>query len=652
MKKMIFLFCFFILSISLVSAAVLDFECGDYKLTFNDGNYEMLFSYSSAEWPLVADRAMIGSFRLRGAQRVRSQSLFSVTAIAPQSNRIITLNSDVADEVSYSKIDNGITITYSFDDGIGFSSSIFLREDGLHVSIDTESFVESEELFITSIQFLPFFSASSVEDKGYFVIPDGCGAVVNFNNGKGGTYNKSVYGDDMVDSREVRVTSSLPVILPMIGIDKEGYGCMIAVASSSAAMANIVCSTANTNNPYNIAFFQFNIRTSIEESIASDASQIVYESPRVFDGTFEVTYTACGEDGYASMAETFKDLYLDYNKADNKAAVITVKCAENKDMEVLGIPMPFSLNHRVIGYSDILDFLLSVSDPSSLIVNFEDWNSRVLRGHNQENFKFVPSLGRKKEMEKLVEYASQHGILLSACVSPIRTTSREKGSVRDLSGRPSRIYEYNPASSIADQDSAEYLLNVRNVDFVFDEGAHFLSSYIDVGNFIYSDFSDEQQMSKDSYTSVVEDKLNEIESYLVYGGNYYSLANAIAVLSAPYISSRANIFDYEIPFYEIVLSGLVSYSFDAINRSDNPMYLILKSMETGACLNYEISSDDDIKYIINSLDSYIGDISLISSVKIVSHERINDNLSRTVFDNGYVVTTDYASLSYSIEEVR
>ena len=116
MKKMIFLFCFFILSISLVSAAVLDFECGDYKLTFNDGNYEMLFSYSSAEWPLVADRAMIGSFRLRGAQRVRSQSLFSVTAIAPQSNRIITLNSDVADEVSYSKIDNGITITYSFDD--------------------------------------------------------------------------------------------------------------------------------------------------------------------------------------------------------------------------------------------------------------------------------------------------------------------------------------------------------------------------------------------------------------------------------------------------------------------------------------------------------------------------------------------------------
>ena len=652
MRKIVSFVIFSMLVCSLVFADVLDFGCGDYGLSFDDDKFEFTFYADSSKWPLVADRAMIGSSRLRGASRVRSQSLFTITAIAPETNRILTLNTDVADSTSYELIDNGVCVTYYFDDGIGFSASIFLSDDGLNVSVDTSSFKESEELFISSIQFLPFFSASSLNDNGYFIIPDGSGAVVEFNNGKRGTYNEPVYGDDMVDTKNVEVTSSLPISLPLIGINKDNLGSMIAVASSSAAMANVVCSTSNENNPYNIAFFVFNLRTSIEERIASDAAQIVYESPRIFNGVLSVTYTLCPEPGYVAMADTFKSLYLDENEeAVDCPVVLTVKGARNEEVEVLGIPTPFSQNHRVIGFEDVLDILSSIPD-SDFLIEFEDWNNRVLKGKNQEDFKFSRALGSGKDRAEFIEYAEKKGIVLSASVSSVESVFRRGDVIRDLSGKPSRLYEYDPASSSTKKETGRYLLNVSDVDFVSDESGSFYPSYLNVGTMVYSDYSTGKAMDRCSYTTMVEEYLNEIGNYMVYGGNYYTLDGALHVFDAPYLSSRAAIFDYEIPFYEIVLSGRISYSFDAVNRSGNPLVIVLKTLETGAALDYEISDVSDSDYINDSLSEYLSDVSLISSSEIVEHERVDGHVVRTLFDNGYEVLVDYESLTYKIEEKK
>ena len=140
------------------------FLADDLALTADTARGELVFSAEGNEWPLYADRPMIGSYRLRGAQRVRSQSLFSITAIAPRTGRIVTLNTDVADETEYTPLDNGLSISYSFEEGIGFTAVFTVGEDGLHVSADTSDFIESEELVISSIEFLPFFGACSARD--------------------------------------------------------------------------------------------------------------------------------------------------------------------------------------------------------------------------------------------------------------------------------------------------------------------------------------------------------------------------------------------------------------------------------------------------------------------------------------------------------
>lgn len=629
------------------------FEKGPMTFVYDDDKQELGFYASQEEWPLVASKAIVGSARLRGSSRVRAQSLFSLTAIAPENNKIVTLNTDVADEVAYTVIDDGVSIEYFFEEGIGFTADFVLLDDGLHVSVDTASFIESEEMFISSIQFLPFFSASSVRDDGFLLIPDGEGAVMKFNNGRRGTYNEPVYGLDKSEIRQVSVTSKMPLSIPMVGISKNGTGGMIAVAKNGAAMANIVASTSYSDNPYNIAFFEFKLRESIEQSIASDASQLVYESPRLFNGLLEVVYTPTADESYVAMADTFRNLYLaDDGRAAAKSILLSVKGGERKSFKVFGIPTPFSVYDGITSWETVLSLLEEIDDPASILVNFEDWNRRSLSGKETKNFSWISSMGSRKDRNAVISFAEENNVMLAAAVEPLETTSRGGNVTRDLSYQPSRQYIYGPASSKGETDSVTYLKAVDSAVFVSDDSGNFMPSYQTAGECIASNYSDKNGYDRQTYVDIVSEKLGEKDGYLIYGGSFYSLDNAVFVLDAPDCSSEMDIFDEDVPFYEILLSGVCGFSFSPLNRSSDPMVLVLKSMETGAALEFEVTDDADFEWILDAIETWNADLSRVCAQRIVAHEKIDENIYKTVFSDGTCVTVDYDGLSYSIEGGR
>lgn len=655
MKKRLLIAIFAVLfAMSPLAAQEHVFEEGDMRLVYDDGRQELGFFIGQDEWPLVASRAIVGSARLRGSSRVRAQSLFSLTAIAPENNKIVTLNTDVADEVSYSIADDGVSIEFFFEEGIGFTADFILRDDGLHVCVDTSSFVESEEMFISSMQFLPFFSASNVRDEGFLLIPDGEGALMNFNNGRRGTYNEPVYGLDKSEIRTVSVTQKMPLTLPMVGISKSGIGSMIAVATQGSAMANIVASTSYSDNPYNIAFFEFKLRKSIEQSIASDASQLVYESPRLFEGRMEVVYTPAGEEGYVSMADTFRSLYLDDDgRAEKRSILLSVKGGERNAFKVFGIPTPFSSYEAITSWDTVLSVLEDIEDTGSVLVNFEDWNRRSLSGKDTRSFSWLSAMGSRRDRNAVISFAEENGVLLSAAVEPVRTTSRGGDVTRDLSSQPSRQYIYGPASSKGEPDSVSYLRSIDKAVFATDDSGSFLPSYSTVGECISSNHSDKNGYDRQKYVDIVEEKLAESDGeYLVYGGNFYSLDGAVFVLDAPDRSSGMDIFDEDVPFYEMVISGICGFSFSPVNRSADPVALVLKSMETGASLEFEVTDGADFEWISDAIDTWQKDLSRVCAQRIVSHEKTGENSYSTVFSDGTCVTVDYDELSYSIQGDR
>ena len=99
---------------------------------------------------------------------------------------------------------SGVKITYSFKKaGITVTVTYTLEDDYLEAKIDTADIEEEDTSqsgkLVTSLSMLSSFGAASSADTGYFVIPDGSGALIRFNNGKktAKSYTGYVYGSDV-----------------------------------------------------------------------------------------------------------------------------------------------------------------------------------------------------------------------------------------------------------------------------------------------------------------------------------------------------------------------------------------------------------------------------------------------------------------------
>jgi len=98
------------------------------------------------------------------------------------------------------KIRNGFLATYTFKkEGFVIPIAFTITDEYLSVDLLVGKLKElkKEKYRLVSVMLLPFFGAASTNDSGYIVVPDGCGALINFNNNKGAeTYSQRVFGSD------------------------------------------------------------------------------------------------------------------------------------------------------------------------------------------------------------------------------------------------------------------------------------------------------------------------------------------------------------------------------------------------------------------------------------------------------------------------
>ena len=93
--------------------------------------------------------------------------------------------------IGYSEIKDGIKVTYNFRKiGITVPVNYTLGKDFLQVSVDTTQIKEKNDaksgspVLAYTLAVLNAFGAAGSDEEGYFVIPDGSGAIINFNNEK------------------------------------------------------------------------------------------------------------------------------------------------------------------------------------------------------------------------------------------------------------------------------------------------------------------------------------------------------------------------------------------------------------------------------------------------------------------------------------
>ena len=135
-------------------------------------------------------------------------------------------------KIKYDKEENGVAITYDYvnkDINVKLVVHYVLEDDNLYVYADTSEIEEKDTnavdgRILTKILLCPQFGAVSATDidgnptEGYMIVPDGSGAVINYNNGKTNysSYSHQVYGRDYTtvpsNAPHVNEQAYLPVL--------------------------------------------------------------------------------------------------------------------------------------------------------------------------------------------------------------------------------------------------------------------------------------------------------------------------------------------------------------------------------------------------------------------------------------------------------
>lgn len=604
----------------------------------------------------------------------------------PSKRRTTSVNSKMRGKAKFKDIKNGLEVTYTFSTAdIKIPVTYTLEEDYLKLYVDTSEIEEKDsDKVVSDLSFLTTFGAATTDENGYFVIPDGSGALINFNNNKTGlkVYSGKVYGSDITAVSQTASAVTEQVYFPMYGIVKGNSGMMV-VADKGDACASINAYVAGQNKTsYNTCYFDFEIRTDDEYLMGGDSNPLkVFEKRGILIPEIEVRYYPVSnsdqsEIDYIDIADRYRD-YLTSDEygvtksdtVNDTSLYVDFYGAVLKQESVLGIPI--TMQHKTTTFSDAKDILseLNADGADSIVVNYNQWTTADIKEKVSDKAKPASILGGKSDFNDLLSYADSNNISIYPAVDNLTfKTGNGYWTMTDTAIRVSNAYSrqitYDLAYGIENKFyKAMSLLTPEVYGDIFTNLADSYSKYgltnISVGSastVIYGDYG-RKAMSREmvkydlrEYYKLLDD---QVGSVLADGANAYVLPYVDHITNVPLNSSKFDIFDADIPFYQIVMHGLKSYSTTAVNGDAQIADLILRAVASGSNLRFDLVAEEanelkdtryDVYYYADaqywtedaaSCYKFAKDIlSDVSDQKITEYNIISDNEIETVYENG------------------
>lgn len=603
------------------------------------------------------------------------------------------------DGISVEVLGNGLRVTYHFQDiGVVLPVEYTLEKDYFAVTIVREQIEISDDCILMGINVLPSFGAGNSQDEGWLFVPDGSGAVVRFNNGvkTSNKYDKYVYCDELAVPKETSRVHEENILLPVFAT-RVGDDALTGIITSGDAAASIAYFNGNSDCAYNcissvVHFLNFAQRENIIKNKTS--SKISTADYNLKDYQVRYYMTSGEMAGISGIASEYRD-YLKQEKGFSASAAqptlnLSLYGFVETQASFLGIPYT---KHRVlttVGQAmSILDEL-SEKGVESVTVKYIGWsNSGVDNKKIPSSAKVSGKIGNKSDFQQLGERVSDHAGTLYPDVDLLRYTASGNGvfKTRDSIKTPFQVislmnsflpsnFEVNPKASsfclLTPQKipklSGAYLKSYRTLDLE----AISLST---VGRLTYSDFSTKNAFNRAGLPDIYGQVLAAYEKAGIRtaftNANAYTFAYADRIFEAPVQSSGFDSFDYDVPFYQMVLHGAVNMTSPAIVQSANPTGVYLKSVEygmelmyngiyadssalTGTAFDYLYSSDYGL-WIDDAAEKYAAYAPLqrlIYDSEIIENTKIAEGVKKTVYQNGVTVYVNYNDESVRAENIE
>ena len=668
-------------------------ENGSYIMLVDDrlGNLGLKNKATGYIWwssPLGAARDKVATPLL--VNELRSSNTLRYGIPSKRSNNNVLRSGTDDCEIKVSDVKNGVKVTYYYNKaGFSFPVEYTLEEDCLKASLKVSDIKEpKDEKIATEVTLMSSFGAASDTEDGCFVIPDGSGALVRFNNNKTmdtNAYQQRVYGNDVTVVPTSRGAVTEQIYLPVYGIVKEDNA-MLVVASKGDSNASISAQVSKqSNSSYNLCNFTFILRGTDTFYMSGNNSDklTVFENGDIKSDDIELRYYPISKKGasYVDVADRYRQYLIEEDgvepKSSKAAMYVDLYGGTLKKKPVLGIPV--TLKQPVTKYDEALEILTELKNKGvdDMVVSYNGWTNDGIRRKVDTGASPSGTLGGKSSFNKLTDFIDENGFEFYPASSSRDFYSGNgyysfTSTCVRVSGSYSRIVSYDRAYGIPDGFkknmsllSPSYYGEVYGDIASSDAKAGLTGAAVDnAASSLYGDYG-KKDISRYKAMTLAEEAFGKLSDsldngFIADGANAYALPYVSHITNVPLSSSRFDIFNEDVPFYQIVMHGLVPYSTTPVNGDADPSQLLLMAAATGSSLSYDMiynetsklkDTDYDRYYYANyhywadtAAEEYKLLAPLLDSVSdstITGYDVSDDgSLITTTFSNGTVVKTD------------
>lgn len=592
-------------------------------------------------------------------------------------------SSDSGKTVKVTKKSNGFEAAYSLINGsIKLTLAIELNNNELTVGFDSNDIVYSGSNHITDVSVLPYFGSTEYNSDGYTLVPDGCGAIINHTPStvSNASYSQQIYGTDIAFAPEVKATSEQTALLPVFGI-KTDKGSLLAIVEEGAFSASIEAEKAINENARNLVYADFRLvgKDTIklgENGVGQNQINETYEMDMKLAEKCNVRYCFMSPgSGYSEMAKKYRE-YLGIKTAndssDEPSLFLEVYGGVNRKESFLGIPCTrFKKLTSVKNLTEMIHYFDDGID-SDIRCIYRNVDSAVLNGKIQNKLSPIKSIADKKSLSALSKQLNdmlylEHDIY-SASKSGNGFFRFTQTSMR-ISRESVINYRYDYSTTNIDTGlgfgyaiQPEKLGSLVSKYLKSVEGTGLNSAFINAANSAYSDFNNKKYISRRETAQILADTVEKYgKNSMVYAPAAYALKSGAAIADAPFKSSGFDLEDEEVPFYQLVISGVREYSLESINMRSDTEFSFLRAIEFGASLKFTLCFGDTTKIIGTENENLCGtqykkwretitgmQTALeklrgeIGSAEITGHEILSENVRRTIYSNGNSVIVNYS----------
>ncbi|MGC8716949.1 MAG: DUF5696 domain-containing protein [bacterium] len=648
--RLIIIFCSIFIFASSVEAMIsIDYSVKDDLLTIRDGKYTI--TSTPIGWKSVNDY-----------WDARIKSTFVVSFWDKNLGRVDDVFSYNAKR-TYLIDGNTVKVTYNFPE-LGFKFTSFFESKGnlFEVKIPNNEIVEDKEHPVVSIDVLPYLNAGMVGEKGYLVIPDGCGVIIPFNKVFSVVnQEKIVYGDLTPQESDI---NRIPITLPVFSCIKNNLG-LAGILDEGKEFSSIVKEITPGNGYYTVSgkFFYRKVfediyrKKRITQRVDNKEKSIKYYILKDKDAN------------YVGVGKTYRDYLLNIEGVKplkEKVKDFPQMKSDVMDISVfMGIKRGFELFDPIIKLTTFKDIetMLNILQSSGIKVNFilVGWEKSGFEGANPTTF---PPFDGWKGLKNIINIARNSGSYISLSVNLFDIYQNSREFYRKMTLK-------NPVKLPVEQNNYRYgfimcpsIAKSRFQRFYNEAKALGITSIElrKIGYGLIDCYDDNHPQSRfdtsESYSNMIE------SSRMVEGGCDYGIKWINHIIDAP--SESSGFFGGDtIPLWEIALHGIVRYNFTPMNLRKDWNYEFLKNLEYGALPSSMVTyrspllirdtfykslfsskfSDwiNDIKREYNLINRETGDLQYQF---IIDHKELARHIYETRYESGTRIIVNYSTHTY------